>query len=50
VQAGATEEEFAESARADLAAGGADVETYERAMPFWQSYIGLKRYSERSQP
>jgi hypothetical protein len=23
------------------------VETYERAMPFWQSYAGLKRYSEK---
>ncbi len=48
VQAGATEEEFAESARADLAAERADVETYERAMPFWQSYAGLKRYWGRA--
>ena len=24
-----------------------DVETYERAMPFWQSYAGLKRYWEK---
>jgi hypothetical protein len=23
------------------------VETYERAMPFWQSYAGLKRYWEK---
>jgi hypothetical protein len=26
---------------------GGDVETYERAMPFWQSYAGLKRYWEQ---
>jgi glyoxylase-like metal-dependent hydrolase (beta-lactamase superfamily II) len=42
VGAGATEEEFAAAARADL--DGADGETYERAMPFWQSYAGLQRY------
>jgi hypothetical protein len=23
------------------------VETYERAMPFWQAYAGLKRYWEQ---
>jgi glyoxylase-like metal-dependent hydrolase (beta-lactamase superfamily II) len=48
VQEHATEQEFAVSARADLAAEGADVEMYERAMPFWQSYAGLKRYWERA--
>ncbi len=47
VQAGATEEEFSEAARSDVAANGGDVETYDRAMPFWQSYAGLKRYWER---
>jgi glyoxylase-like metal-dependent hydrolase (beta-lactamase superfamily II) len=38
---GVTEEEFAELAGKDLD------ESYERAMPFWQSYAGLKRYWER---
>ncbi|MGZ8794842.1 MAG: MBL fold metallo-hydrolase [Gaiellaceae bacterium] len=47
VEQGVTEEEFSESVRRDLTAGGADVETYERAMPFWQSYAGLKRYWEQ---
>jgi len=38
---GVTEEEFAELVGKDLD------ESYERAMPFWQSYAGLKRYWER---
>jgi glyoxylase-like metal-dependent hydrolase (beta-lactamase superfamily II) len=44
---GVTEEEFSESVRSDVTANGGDVETYERAMPFWQSYAGLKRYWEK---
>jgi glyoxylase-like metal-dependent hydrolase (beta-lactamase superfamily II) len=44
---GVTEEEFSESVRSDVTAAGGDVETYERAMPFWQSYAGLKRYWEQ---
>jgi glyoxylase-like metal-dependent hydrolase (beta-lactamase superfamily II) len=44
VRNGATEEEFAAEAEADLAA---DRETYEQAMPFWQSYAGLRRYWEK---
>jgi glyoxylase-like metal-dependent hydrolase (beta-lactamase superfamily II) len=47
VEQGVTEEEFSESVRSDVAATGGDVETYERAMPFWQSYAGLKRYWEQ---
>jgi glyoxylase-like metal-dependent hydrolase (beta-lactamase superfamily II) len=47
VEQGVTEEEFSESIRGDIAASGGDVETYERAMPFWQSYAGLKRYREQ---
>ena len=39
--AGVTEEEFAETVRMDVE------EIYERAMPFWQSYAGLKRYWEK---
>jgi glyoxylase-like metal-dependent hydrolase (beta-lactamase superfamily II) len=42
------EEEFAESVRDDLRADGeSDVDEYERAMPFWQSYAGLKRYRDK---
>jgi glyoxylase-like metal-dependent hydrolase (beta-lactamase superfamily II) len=44
VRNGASEEEFEELAGADL---GAERETYKQAMPFWQSYAGLKRYWEK---
>jgi glyoxylase-like metal-dependent hydrolase (beta-lactamase superfamily II) len=45
---GVSEEEFAQAAREDLREDGeTDVWEYERAMPFWQSYAGLKRYSEK---
>jgi glyoxylase-like metal-dependent hydrolase (beta-lactamase superfamily II) len=51
VAEGVTEEEFRESVRSDVIEAGGDVETYERAMPFWQSYAGLKRYwDKRSGP
>ena len=35
---------FVRLAEADL---GPDREAYEHAMPFWQSYAGLKRYWEK---
>jgi glyoxylase-like metal-dependent hydrolase (beta-lactamase superfamily II) len=38
---GVTEEEFAELVGRDVD------ESYERAMPFWQSYAGLRRYWEQ---
>ena len=44
VHNGASEEEFEELAGADL---GPDREAYQQAMPFWQSYAGLKRYWEK---
>ena len=47
VAEGVTEEEFDESVRNDVVQAGGDVETYDRAMPFWQSYAGLKRYWEK---
>ena len=48
VEAGAEEEAFAAAARADvLVEGDAAADEYERAMPFWQSYAGLKRYAEK---
>ena len=39
-----TEEEFSESVRSDVDSG---LQEYERAMPFWQSYAGLRRYWEK---
>ncbi len=44
VRDGATEEEFEAAAAAELGPGRHD---YEQAMPFWQSYAGLKRYWEK---
>jgi glyoxylase-like metal-dependent hydrolase (beta-lactamase superfamily II) len=41
---GLDEEEFSRTVRADLIAAGADADAYERAMPFWQSHAGLKRF------
>jgi glyoxylase-like metal-dependent hydrolase (beta-lactamase superfamily II) len=45
IAAGATEEAFVAAAEADVPAAGRDV--YERAMPMWQSYAGLKRYWDK---
>jgi glyoxylase-like metal-dependent hydrolase (beta-lactamase superfamily II) len=44
VRDGASKEAFEAAAAADL---GAEREAYEQAMPFWQSYAGLKRYWEK---
>ena len=44
---GSTEEDFGRAAREDIAEGNANVDVYEGAMPFWQSYAGLKRYCEK---
>jgi glyoxylase-like metal-dependent hydrolase (beta-lactamase superfamily II) len=44
VRRGATEEQFAVEAERDLAENR---DSYEQAMPFWQSYAGLKRYWEK---
>ena len=42
------EAEFSESVRVDVSsAGESALDVYERAMPFWQSYAGLKRYWEK---
>ncbi|HEX5798934.1 MAG TPA: MBL fold metallo-hydrolase [Gaiellaceae bacterium] len=45
VERGTGEDEFVAAAKADLPA--ADAESYDRAMPFWQSYAGLARYWEQ---
>ena len=42
VEGGANEQEFVAAAKADLPPEEADA--YDRAMPFWQSYAGLRRY------
>lgn len=44
VEAGDGEDEFAQYVRQELGHGADD---YEHAMPFWQSYAGLKRYVEK---
>jgi glyoxylase-like metal-dependent hydrolase (beta-lactamase superfamily II) len=45
---GLTEDEFSRAVRKELIAeGGGDVDAYERAMPLWQSYAGLKRFWEK---
>jgi glyoxylase-like metal-dependent hydrolase (beta-lactamase superfamily II) len=45
VQSGVTQEQFSESVRNEVTASADNVELYERAMPFWQSYAGLGRYT-----
>jgi len=45
VQSGVTQEQFSESVRNEVTATTDNVELYERAMPFWQSYAGLERYT-----
>jgi glyoxylase-like metal-dependent hydrolase (beta-lactamase superfamily II) len=41
---GASDEEFEAAALAEL---GGDAPPYEQAMPFWQSYAGLRRYWDK---
>jgi glyoxylase-like metal-dependent hydrolase (beta-lactamase superfamily II) len=41
---GATEEEFVQAGLAELGDEGAE---YDHAMPFWQTYAGLKRYWDK---
>ena len=49
VRQGMDEDEFVAAARDDLerAEGEAEAPYYERAAPFWQSYLGLKRYWDK---
>jgi len=48
VRSGMSQEEFEDATRADVvAADEAGVAYYERAGPFWQTYVGLKRYLEK---
>ena len=49
--AGVSEEEFAERVREQIRDDDPEtVDEYERAMPFWQSYAGLKRWWEKREP
>jgi glyoxylase-like metal-dependent hydrolase (beta-lactamase superfamily II) len=47
VRQGMDEEAFVAAARADLEEDVGDAPYYERAAPFWQSYLGLKRYWDK---
>ena len=47
VHGGASEEEFVAYCHAELADAGEDVAAYDAAMPLWQSYRGLKRWSDK---
>lgn len=48
VRTGASEEEFVRAARADLLERvHDDPDVWEKAAPFWQSYLGLKRYFDK---
>jgi glyoxylase-like metal-dependent hydrolase (beta-lactamase superfamily II) len=47
VAGGASEEEFVAYALAALADAGEQVEVWDQAMPFWQSYRGLKRWADK---
>jgi glyoxylase-like metal-dependent hydrolase (beta-lactamase superfamily II) len=50
VGSGVSEQEFGERARELAAAEDPDaVDEYERAMPFWQSYAGLRRWWEQQE-
>jgi hypothetical protein len=45
VEHGATEQEFVDAARRDIAARVPDdPDSWQRAAPFWQSYRGIERY------
>jgi hypothetical protein len=47
VLGGATQEEFVDYCRTELADNGEDLASWGQAMPFWQSYQGLKRWADK---
>jgi glyoxylase-like metal-dependent hydrolase (beta-lactamase superfamily II) len=47
VESGVTEDEFSTAARTSVAERRFDADAYEKTMPLWQSYAGLKRYSDK---
>ena len=44
VRGGMGQEEFVAAAQSDA---GVDADLYDRVAPFWQSWVGMKRYVER---
>jgi glyoxylase-like metal-dependent hydrolase (beta-lactamase superfamily II) len=47
VLGGASEDEFVAYCRTELADSGEPVDIWDIAMPFWQSYQGLKRWADK---
>jgi glyoxylase-like metal-dependent hydrolase (beta-lactamase superfamily II) len=47
VLGGATEDEFVAYCQTELADSGEDLDSWSNAMPFWQSYQGLKRWADK---
>jgi glyoxylase-like metal-dependent hydrolase (beta-lactamase superfamily II) len=47
VLGGATQEEFVDYCQTELADNGEDLASWSQAMPFWQSYQGLKRWADK---
>ena len=47
VEGGAPEEEFIAYGRQELEIAGDDPDAYDRAMPLWQSYQGLRRWADK---
>ena len=47
VLGGATEDEFVAYCRTEITDAGEDLDTWSLAMPFWQSYQGLRRWADK---
>ena len=47
IRGGASEDEFVAYCRTELADSGEPVGLWDNAMPFWQSYQGLKRWADK---
>jgi glyoxylase-like metal-dependent hydrolase (beta-lactamase superfamily II) len=47
VEGGSPEDEFIAYAKQELEIAGDDVDAYDRAMPLWQSYRGLRRWADK---
>jgi glyoxylase-like metal-dependent hydrolase (beta-lactamase superfamily II) len=47
VLGGATQDEFVDYCRTELTDSGEDLAAWSQAMPFWQSYLGLKRWADK---
>ena len=47
VEGGSPEDEFIAYARQELELAGDDADAYDTAMPFWQSYHGLRRWADK---